>query len=326
MRQRGSTDWHSAAFQGSMPSNHTRTAALCKAADRLPAEARPVPTPACIPAPAWGQVLRRCIRRVFDERLLGEAAAVAFYALLAIFPALASLVLLSGTMVDPVMAAERLQGFAGSLPSGASEMVGEVLGRTATHGGGRLGLGAGLAAAALWSATAAAMHLFGALNLIYRVQESRSLMRTIGTALLVALGAVAFIALALGGVLAVPVALGGQVGPDSSMGWLLRLLRWPALLIVVSIALAYVYRHGPSRASPPWRWVSWGGAVAAFGWLLCSAAVSWYVQGIGSYDWLYGSAGAVLGFMLWAWVSSAAVLIGAVVNAELEHQALLSAE
>ena len=144
----------------------------------------------------------------------------------------------------------------------------------------------------------------------------------VGTGLLVALGAVAFVALALGGVLALPLALGAQVGPGSSMGWLLRLLRWPILLVVASIALAYVYRHGPSRTSPPWKWVSWGGAVAAFGWLLCSAAVSWYVQDIGSYDWLYGSAGAVLGFMLWAWVSSVAVLIGAVVNAELEHLAM----
>ncbi len=279
-----------------------------------------------IPGRGWRQVLRRCVWRVFNERLLGEAAAVAFYALLAIFPALASLVLLSGTIVDPVMAAERLQGFAGSLPAGASEMVGEVLGRTAAHGGGRLGLGIGLAAAALWSATAAAAQLFGALNLIYRVQESRSLVRTTSTALLVALGAVAFIALALGGVLALPLALGSQAGADGSITWLLHLLRWPALLVMVSVALAHVYRHGPNRACPAWEWVSWGGAVAAFGWLLCSGVVSWYVQDIGGYDWLYGSAGAVLGFMLWAWVSSAAVLIGAVINAELEHQATLSAE
>ena len=279
-----------------------------------------------IPKANWVRVLRRCVRRVFEERLLGEAAAVAFYALLAIFPALASLVLLSGTMVDPVVAAERLQSFAGSLPAGASEMVGEVLGRTATHGGGQLGLGAGLAAAALWSATAAAAQLFGALNLIYRVREGRSTVRMLGTAFLVSLGAVAFIALALGGVLALPVVLGNQAGVDGCTNWLLHVLRWPALLVVVSIALAYVYRHGPSRASPPWKWVSWGGAVAAFGWLLCSVAVSWYVQGIGGYDWLYGSAGAVLGFMLWAWVSSAAILIGAVINAELEHEATLGSE
>ena len=282
--------------------------------------------PARISKARWGRVLRRCVQRVFEERLLGEAAAVAFYALLAIFPALASLVLLSGTIIDPVVAAERFQSFAGSLPAGASEMVGEVLGRTATRGGGQLGLGLGLAAAALWSATAAAAQLFGALNLIYRVREGRSLVRVLGTALLVSLGAVAFIALALGGVLALPMVLGNQAGADGSTNWLLHLLRWPALLVVVSIALAYVYRHGPSRASPPWKWVSWGGAVAAFGWLLCSVAVSWYVQGIGSYDWLYGSAGAVLGFMLWAWVSSAAILIGAVINAELEHEATPGSE
>ena len=285
-----------------------------------------MPTPARIFMPGWEQVLWRCIRRVYDERLLGEAAAVSFYALLAVFPALASLVLLSGMVVDPTTAAKQLQDLAALLPTGASEVVGEVLGRAAAHGGGRLGLGAGLAAAALWSATAAAAQLFGALNLIYRVRESRSLVRTTGTALLVALGAVAFVALALGGVLALPLALGSQAGADGGTALLLRLLRWPALLVMVSVALAHVYRHGPSRACPPWRWVSWGGAVAALGWLLCSAVVSWYVQDIGGYDWLYGSAGAVLGFMLWAWVSSAAVLTGAVINAELEQQAALGSE
>lgn len=310
-----------------MPSKHPRTAAFREAAAGLPLEARRAPPPARIPLLGWRQVLWRCVRRIYDERLLGEAAAVSFYALLAVFPALASLVLLSGMVVDPTTAAKQLQGFAGSLPAGASEVVGEVLERAAAHGSGRLGLGASLAAAALWSATAATTQLFGALNLIYRVPESRSLVRMIGTALLVALGAMVFIALALGGVVALPVALGNQAGADDvGIGWLLRLLRWPALLILVSIALAHVYRHGPSRASPPWRWVSWGGAVAALGWLLCSAAVSWYVQSVAGYDWLYGSAGAVLGFMLWAWVSSAAVLIGAVINAELEHQALLGTE
>lgn len=93
---------------------------------------------------------------------------------------------------------------------------------------------------------------------------------------------------------------------------------------MVSVALALTYRHGPSRACPRWRWVSWGGVVAAVTWLLGSAAVSWYVEHVSSFDWLYGSAGAVLGFMIWAWVSCIAVLIGAALNSELEHQATLS--
>jgi len=278
-------------------------------------------TPAHISAPGWKQVLRRCCRRIFDDRLLGEAAAVAFYALLAVFPALAALISLCGLAIDPARAAERFQGLAGMLPSGTAEMVGGVIGRTAAHGGGRLGLGLSLAAAALWSAAAAAMQLFGALNLAYGEQENRSLLRQSGTALVFALAAMAFVALALGGVLALPAALGAQAGAGGAADQLLHLLRWPVLLVAVSVALALAYRHGPSRARPHWKWVSWGGVVAASAWLLGSAAVSWYVQHVGSFDWLYGSAGAVLGFMVWAWVSSTTVLIGAVLNAELEREA-----
>ncbi len=280
----------------------------------------PVPTSAS----DLGQVLRRCFQRVFEHRLLGEAAAVAFYALLAVFPALAALVSLCGLAIDPATAAERLQRLASMLPAGSGQMVGQVLDRTAAHGGGRLGLGIGLAAAAVWSATAASMQLFGALNLAYGEAESRRLLPLGGTALLFALGAMAFVALALGGVLAVPAALGAQAGQGGGMDQLLRFLRWPILLAAVSIALALAYRHGPNRACPRWRWVSWGGIVAAVTWLLGSAAVSWYVEHVSSFDWLYGSAGAVLGFMIWAWVSCIAVLIGAVLNAELERQATLS--
>jgi membrane protein len=129
--------------------------------------------------------------------------------------------------------------------------------------------------------------------------------------------------LALGGVLGVPLALGA---PLETADRLLNLLCWPVLLAVVSIALALAYRLGPCRECPRWQWVSWGGVVAAIAWLLGSAAVSWYIQRVGGYDRLYGSVGGVLGFMLWAWVSSVAVLVGAVLNAELEHEAGLGKE
>ena len=305
-----------------MPSDHARSTLPPEAgAQAHPGVGQIVPTPAHISAPGWKQVLRRCCWRVFNDRLLGEAAAVAFYALLAVFPALAALISLCGLAIDPARAAERFQGLAGMLPSGAAEMVGGVIGRTAAHGGGQIGLGLGLAAAALWSAAAAALQLFGALNLAYGERENRSLLRQGGTALVFAIAAMAFVALALGGVLALPAVLGARAGAGGATDQLLRLLRWPALLVAASVALALTYRHGPSRARPHWRWVSWGGAVAASVWLLGSAAVSWYVQHVGSFDWLYGSAGAVLGFMVWAWVSSAAVLIGAVLNAELEREA-----
>jgi membrane protein len=172
--------------------------------------------------------------------------------------------------------------------------------------------------ASCWAAAAA--QLSGALNAAYGEKESRGLFRLYAVALLFALGAGAFLALALAAI-AVPAALGAQAGSGSGADTVLRLGRWPVLLVAVSIGLAVAYRHGPSRACPRWRWVSWGGALAALAWLFGSAAFSFYVERVGGYDRVYGSLGAVVGLMTWAWMSSAAVLAGAALNAELEREA-----
>ena len=283
-----------------------------------------VAAPSAIPARGWRGALRRTVLRVFERRLLGEAAAVAFYALLAAFPAAAALIWLCGLLADPAAAVERLRGAAsGALQAGAAEVAGELLGRLAARPGGGFGFGAGavMVGAALWGGTAAAAQLFGALNAAYGEKESRGLLRLYAVALLFALGAGAFVALALAAI-AVPAALGAQAGSGSDADTALRLGRWPVLLAAVSVVLAVAYRHGPSRACPRWRWVSWGGAAAALAWLLGSAAFSFYVSRVGGYDRVYGSLGAVVGLMTWAWLSSAAVLVGAALNAELEREAL----
>lgn len=284
-----------------------------------------VADPSRIPARGWREALRRTLRRVFEARLLGEAAAVAFYAVFALFPAAAALAWLIGLLADPA-AAERLRNAApGVLPAGAAQVAGELLGHLAARPGGGLGTAGGLAAAgaALWSATAAAAQLFGALNAAYGERESRGPLRLRATALLFALGAGVFVALAFAAV-AVPAALAAREGTGTGVDAALRLGRWPVLLVAVSVGLAVTYRHGPSRACPRWRWVSWGGALAALAWLLASAAFSFFAERVGGYDRVYGTLGAVAGLMTWAWLSSAAVLVGAALNAELEREAAAS--
>lgn len=294
------------------------TAAVCPGH-----EARGPAAPPGVSARGWREALRRTFFRMAEKRLLGEAAAVAFYALLALFPALAASVWLSGLLVDPASAAGRLRDVAaGELPAGAAEVAGEVLGRLAARPNVGSGPGAGVAAAgaALWGGTAAAGQLFGALNAAYGERESRSLLRLYATALVFALCAGAFLILALGAI-AAPAVLGAETGLGSGAGAALRLGRWPVLLVAVSAVLAAAYRYGPSRACPRWRWVSWGGALAASAWLLGSVVFSAYAARVGSYDRIYGSLGAVVVLMTWAWLSSAAVLAGAALNAELEREA-----
>lgn len=92
------------------------------------------------------------------------------------------------------------------------------------------------------------------------------------------------------------------------------------LLALVALALALIFRYGPSRTKPRWRWVNWGGAVAALGWLAASALFTWYAAHFGNFNKTYGSLGAVIGFMMWMWLSVIVILIGAKLNAEIEHQ------
>ena len=110
------------------------------------------------------------------------------------------------------------------------------------------------------------------------------------------------------------------VGLGSGIEWLLALARWPILLAVVVAGLAVLYRYGPSRDKAEWKWVTPGGLVAAVLWLVVSMLFSWYVANFGSYNETYGSLGAVIGFMTWIWISGIVVLVGAEINAEMEHQ------
>lgn len=291
-------------------------------ADARPGEESEVAVPSDLSAYGWWSILRRTTLQVFEKRLLGEAAAVAFYALLAVFPVLATLIGLCSTFVDPAAATQALRNTAsGLLPSGAAEVVGELLSRLADlqSGGFKLGTVLAVIGTAFWGIIATAAQLFGALNVAYGEQESRSLLRLHGAALLFAVGAAAFIILALGAII-VPARLADMAGAGGNEQMLLHFGRWPVLLAAVAFGLALTYRHGPSRKCPQWQWVSWGGTFAAVTWLLSSAVFSFYVSRSGGYDRLYGSLGAVVALMVWAWLSSAAVLIGAALNAELERR------
>ncbi|MXQ11449.1 YihY/virulence factor BrkB family protein [Microvirga makkahensis] len=276
--------------------------------------------PTKIPAKGWKDILWRTYEEFGKDRIMSVAAGVTYYALLAVFPAIAALVSIYGLFADPATIQDHLNAMSGILPGGALEIIGEQVQRIASQGGGALGFGFifGLAIS-LWSANAGMKAVFDALNIVNDEEEKRSFLRLNLTSLTFTLGAILFILVALGGIVVLPIIL-NFIGMGGSMEWLLSLMRWPVLLIGVTFSLSLIYRFGPSRDKAEWRWVTPGGIIAAVLWIAVSMLFSWYVSNFGSYNETYGSLGAVIGFMTWIWLSSIVVLLGAEINAEMEHQ------
>jgi membrane protein len=281
---------------------------------------RSADTPTEIPALGWKDILWRTYEEFNKDRIMSVAAGVTYYALLAVFPAIAALVSIYGLFADPGTIQDHLNTLSGVLPGGALDIIREQVIRIASQGGGTLGFGFifGLGLS-LWSSNAGMKAIFDALNIVYGEEEKRSFIKLNSLSLSFTLGAIAFILIALAGIIVLPIVL-SFIGLGSGTEWLVSLARWPILLIGVVLGLSLIYRFGPSRDKAEWRWVTPGGIVAAVLWLVVSMLFSWYVANFGSYNETYGSLGAVIGFMTWIWLSTIVVLLGAEINAEMEHQ------
>lgn len=287
------------------------------AADERGREAR---TPTEIPAGGWKDIVMRVFQQIQEHRLMLIAAGVTYYGLLALFPALGALVSLFGLVADPASIQQQLSNLEGVVPEGALQIIGDQISRIQAQGGGTLGLYffIGLAIS-LWSANAGVKSVFDALNVVYDEPERRSFLQYNLQALLFTLGGILFIIVAVSGIVVLP-AVFSFVGLESMASRIISILRWPLLLIAVIVALALLYRYGPSRENPEWKWVSPGSIFTAVVWLVGSMLFSWYVANFGTYNETYGSLGAVIAFMVWMWLSATIVLVGAEINAQSEFQ------
>jgi membrane protein len=240
--------------------------------------------------------------------------------MLALFPALASMISLYGLVADPSKLYEQLQGLGGVVPAGGIDIISAQVKALTSSGAQALGFGfvVGLATS-LWSANAGVKAFFDAMNVVCHERERRSFLRLTMISFCFTLGMIALVVLSMISVVVIPVVL-AYVGFGSSGAVLLSVARWPVMLVAVALTLSLLYRFGPSRRDVHWRWVSWGSAAASVGWILVSLAFSYYVANFGSYNKTYGSLGAAMGFMTWIWVSVMVVLLGAELNAELEPQ------
>jgi membrane protein len=284
------------------------------------AKGRDAESPWAIPGRGWFAVLKRTYSEFSADRLMAVAAGVTFYALLAIFPAIAAFVSLYGLVADRATLAGHLDLLANVMPSGGLDIITEQLTRLTAQKNAALGVGfvSGLGVA-LWSANAGIKAMFDALNVAYDEEETRSFIRLNAISLTFTAGAILFLLLGLGAVAVVPLVLAYLGLPGLSEG-LISVGRWPVLFVMATLGLSILYRYGPSRADAKWRWITPGSVIAALLWIAASLGFSWYAANFASYNETYGTLGAAIGFMTWIWLSTAIVLLGAELNAEAEHQ------
>ena len=273
-----------------------------------------------IPRRGWKDILWRVYAKFNDNRLLAVAAGVVFFGILALFPALTALVSLYGYFADASNIDQQVSALSEVLPGGAVDILHEEIKRlAAVHNSGlSFGFAFGLLFA-LWSANSGMKAIIDALNVAYEEKEKRSFIRLNLISLVMTLVAMVSVMLMIGSVVAAPIIL-AHVGLGGISKGLISLLRWPILFVLVVTGLAALYRYGPSRREPRWQWLSVGGVAATILWLVSSALFSWYIANFGHYNVTYGSLGAAMGMMMWMWISAIAILLGAQLNAEIEHQ------
>jgi membrane protein len=273
-----------------------------------------------IPAPGWKDILWRTYEQFNDDRLLAVAAGVVFYGLLALFPAITALVSCYALVVDPQTINGHLAFLSGFLPEGSFSIVEDQVARVLSKGNVQLGSAFLISLLlALWSANGGVKAIIDALNVVYDEKEKRGFLTLNAISLTFTIGGVLGILIASGLVVVAPVVF-QMIGFGGMTEAIVKYGRWPALAILLLLALAVLYRFAPSRRQPKWRWISVGSVVATVTWMAGSALLSFYLANFGHYDATYGSLGAAIALMIWMWMSTIVILVGAELNSEIEHQ------
>ena len=268
----------------------------------------------------WKDIFWRLGREFNRDRVMLIAAGATFYLLLALFPAMAVLVSLFGLVADPARIVDQLSLLNGVLPSSAIDVIASQMRSFAAQNHATLTFGFVFGfLVTLWSANSGVKTLFEAMNVAYEETEKRSFVRLSLIALMFTLGIMVVATMFIVGVGIIPAVL-GFVGLNAATETFISILRWPVLFVVAAIAISILYRYGPSRERAKWRWVTLGGILATALWLGTSMLFSWYLSNFADYNATYGSLGAVVGFLMWTWVSMVVLIMGAELDAEAEHQ------
>jgi membrane protein len=270
----------------------------------------------------WWPVLKRTVKEFREDNLTDWAAALTYYGVLAIFPALIVLVSILGLIGES--ATQPLIDNLGTVAPGPAKEIftSAIENLQGDQGAAGVLFVVGLLGA-LWSASGYVAAFMRASNAIYDMEEGRPVWKTLPvrvglTLVLLLLLALSTIAVVLTGGLAEKV--GDLVGLGSTAVTVWNIAKWPVLLVVVSFMFALLYWAAPNVKHPGFRWISPGGVLAVIGWLIASGAFAFYVSNFGSYNKTYGALGGVVVFLVWLWISNIVILLGAEFNAELERE------
>ena len=284
------------------------------------ARGRAAETPTEIPAKGWKDILLRVKSEIGEDHVGLIAAGVAFYGLLALFPGIGALMAIAGLVLDPQTVVEQIDALGEVLPPEAASIVVGQASDVASSEGGGLGVAAivGLLLA-LWSASAAMRSMMEGLNVAYDEDETRGFIKATFVRLLLTLGVIAGLILIFAIAVVVPVFL-AFVPLGGAAEVAVDVARWAAMFLIVAFGLAVLYRYGPSREDPEWKWVTPGALAATVVWLVASGAFAFYVANFASYNETFGALGGVIILLMWMWISAYVILMGAELDAEMEAQ------
>ena len=271
---------------------------------------------------SWKYGLRRALKEFSDDQCTDLAAALTYYAVLSLFPAVLAMVSLVGIVGQGPRATDALLKIVADIgqPSVVEAVRGPLQSISRSTGAG-LTLVLGLLTA-LWSASGYVGAFGRAMNRIYEIGEGRPFWKLRPLQVVITLIAVVLVALvALSLVVTGPLAqaVGSAIGMGSTAVTVWNIAKWPVLVAVVVLIVAILYYATPNVKQPRFRWISTGAAVAILVWVVASAAFGFYVANFSSYNKTYGTLAGVIVFLLWLWITNLALLFGAEVDAEMER-------
>jgi membrane protein len=303
-----------AAAGSEPPARHTTSQADLADGSR----GRQAERPQQIPPKGWMDIAKRTMKEVKQDQVPLLSAGVAFYLLLALFPAIIAGVSIYGLVADPTTVRDQIARLTETLSPETATLVGEQIRQVTSGAGGALGFATVLGILlALWSASSGMKALITGINMTYDETETRKFFKLRGLALGLTLGAMVLLAVALALIVGFPAV------PDTwpaVLQWMAAVLRFVLLAGLLVVGLAVLYRFAPDRDQPKWTWVSWGSGIATLLWVLASIGFSIYANAFGNYNKTYGALAGVIILMFWLFLSAFVVLLGAELNTEMELQ------